>query len=115
MSAILDPIFGCRLAQGRQTRDGYVHHGKTLAHLHAWRAVHGEIPDGKVIDHLCGRRQCIALHHLEAITQSENLKRRNWRYRMRIKTCPQGHDMKLNGAQLETGRVCRLCNREASK
>lgn len=113
MSTTRDPIFGCRLAQGRQTRDGYVFHGKTLAHLHAWRSAHGEIPEGMVIDHLCGRRECTALHHLEAVTQSENLKRRSWRYRMRLKTCPHGHDMKLHGVQMEKGRVCRQCNREA--
>lgn len=115
MSFAVDPIFGCHLATGRADRDGYVFHGKTRAHIHAWTSVRGPVPDGLVLDHLCGRRNCTALHHLEPVTQSENLKRRSQRYRMRIKVCPRGHDMKLNGAQLTTGRVCRQCNREAMR
>jgi hypothetical protein len=108
-----DPIFGCILATGRKDRDGYAFHGTSRAHIHAWTSEHGPVPDGMVLDHLCGQRACKATHHLEAVTQSENLKRKSWRYRMRIKTCPKGHDLKLYGAQMTTGRVCRKCNQEA--
>lgn len=114
MSTERDPIFGCLLAQGRTDRDGYVFHGSTRAHQVAWERERGAVPEGMVLDHLCGRRACCCVVHLEPVTQSENLKRRNWRYRMRIKTCPQGHDLKLHGAQMSTGRVCRMCNREAN-
>jgi hypothetical protein len=113
MTYDVDPVFGCRLATGRTDRDGYCFHGSKRAHIHAWEQVHGPVKPGLVLDHLCGRRSCCFVAHLEPVTQSENLKRRNWRYRMRIKTCPQGHDLKLHGAQLTTGRVCRVCNREA--
>lgn len=116
MSTIADPIFGCLLAQGRTDRDGYVFHGRTRAHQVAWVAINGPVADGLVLDHACNRRNCCAVHHLEPVTQSENLKRRNFRYRMRIARCPKGHDMKLHGVVMPTkGRVCRQCNREASK
>lgn len=111
--ADLDPIFGCLLATGRRDKDGYAFHGLTRAHIHAWTSVNGEVPEGRVLDHLCGRRHCIAVHHLEPVTQSENLMRRSWRYRCRIKVCPRGHDMAVHAVVLERGRVCRQCNREA--
>lgn len=113
MNFSVDPIFGCRLAEGRKDRDGYVFWGSSRAHIVAYVSERGDVPEGMVLDHLCGRRACCAPHHLEPVTQSENLKRRSWRYRMRIKTCPRGHDMKINGVQMQTGRVCRQCNREA--
>lgn len=113
----LDPIFGCVIASGRLDRDGYSFHGKTRAHIHAWEQEHGPVPDGMVLDHGCNNRACKATHHLEAVTQSENLKRKNWRYRTKIKTCPRGlHDMKLHGVETpRRGRVCRQCNRDAAK
>jgi hypothetical protein len=110
----LDPIFGCVIASGRLDKDGYAFHGKTRAHIHAWTSANGPVPEGMVLDHGCNNRACKAVHHLEAVTQSENLMRRSVRYRMRIKKCPRGlHDMK-NAAQMSNGgRVCRACNREA--
>jgi hypothetical protein len=116
VTSIRDPVFGCEIAQGRTDRDGYVFHGQTRAHIAAWTAVNGPVPSGMVLDHLCCQRACKALHHLEPVTQSENLKRRSWRYRLKIKTCPKGHDMKLNGVVMANhGRVCRQCNREAMR
>lgn len=110
----LDLTFGCIIASGRVDKDGYAFHGKTRAHIHAWLEAGRSIPEGMEIDHLCRRRNCKALHHLELVTRSENEKRKNWRYRVRRTTCPQGHDLKLNGAVTpEGGRVCRQCNREA--
>jgi hypothetical protein len=110
-----DPLFGCLIASGRQTRDGYVHHGKTLAHLHAWREVHGEIPEGMEVDHRCRRKACVAMHHLELVTHGENQKRKFMRHRMKWK-CPDGHEWPLNRAVTDQGGVtCRQCNREAKE
>lgn len=111
----LDPVFGCVLATGRKDRDGYAWHGKTRAHIHAWTQVNGPVPEGLVLDHACNRRNCQAVHHLEPVTQSENLKRRAFRYRVKLKKCPSGrHDLGLNGAVTpENGVTCRACNREA--
>lgn len=113
MSAELDPVFGCVLSTGRRDRDGYAFHGKTRAHLHAWRVAGRAIPDGMEIDHLCRRRHCMALHHLELVTRSENELRKSWRYRARRKLCPRGHDLTTNRVTTpEGGIVCRACNRD---
>lgn len=51
--------------------------GKTvLVHRVAWMLTHQRpIPDGLVIDHLCGNRLCINPEHLEAVTAEENGRR----------------------------------------
>jgi HNH endonuclease len=120
MSVVLDPVFGCELAQGRSDKEGYCFWGKTRAHIAAWERVHGQITQADEqgnrleLDHMCRRRNCCALHHLELVTRSENEKRKSWKYRAKRTTCPKGHDMNLNAATTpEGGRVCRQCNREA--
>jgi hypothetical protein len=110
----LDPVFGCIIASGRLDKDGYSFHGKTRAHIHAWISVNGPVPEGLVLDHACNRRACKAVHHLEPVTQSENLKRRRFGYRVKLKKCPRGHDLALHKVITpERGVTCRLCNREA--
>lgn len=114
MSTERDPVFGCELVTSRLDRDGYGFHGKTRAHLHAWTNEHGPIAEGMELDHMCRRRNCVALHHLELVTRSENEKRKSWRYRAKRKLCPVGHDLQTNGVVTpEGGRVCRACNRAA--
>src|SRR5690348_15795085 len=78
-----DTTFGCELATGRRDKDGYAFHGQTRAHIAAWERAHGPVPNGLVLDHLCRRRHCCAVHHLEAVTQSENERRKSWSYRAR--------------------------------
>jgi hypothetical protein len=115
VSTELDPDFGCELATGRKDRDGYAFRGRTRAHIAAWVAANGAVPDGLELDHLCRRRHCIALHHLEPVTREENERRKSWAYRARIKWCPRGHCMELYAVLTpEGGRVCRLCNRAAA-
>lgn len=108
-----DP-FGCELVTHRLDRDGYAFHGGSRSHIVAYIQAKGAVPEGLVLDHLCRRRNCKAVHHLEPVTQSENEKRKSWRYRARRKLCQVGHDLALNGVITpEGGRVCRACNREA--
>ncbi len=116
MSYVLDTTFGCHIAQGRLDRDGYAFHGKTRAHIVAWTAINGPVPEGKVLDHLCRRRNCCAPHHLEPVDQSENEKRKLHRYRVKREKCQRGHDMKLNGVMVPPngGWVCRTCNRNGA-
>jgi len=108
-------IFGCITTSARTDKDGYAFHGRTRAHIHAWTSANGPVPQGLVLDHWCGNRACCAVHHLEPVTQTENLRRRNIRYRMRIAKCPRGHSLKDNGVITPwNGKVCRQCNRDAS-
>jgi HNH endonuclease len=111
-----DQIFGCELATGRPDREGYAFHGRTRAHIAAWTAARGAIEPGLELDHLCRRRHCIALHHLELVTRGENELRKSWRYRARRVLCPAGHQLAVHGIVTpEGGRVCRQCNRDAER
>lgn len=111
-----DPVFGCLLFCGKLDKDGYGYHGRSRAHIRAWEAEFGAVPEGFELDHRCRRRACVALHHLEAVTKSENQRRKSWRYLARQTHCPKGHDMATNRVVLPTkGIVCRTCNREAMR
>ncbi len=117
----VDPVsdvYGCDLVTHKLDKDGYAFHGKTRAHIAAWIAANGPVPlddDGRPmpIDHLCRRRNCRAAHHLEAVTKSENERRKSWSYRCKRKTCPKGHSMEGAIVTPEMGRLCRACNAEA--
>jgi hypothetical protein len=111
-----DPIFGCELATGRLDREGYAFHGKTRAHIAAWEAANGPRPEGMEIDHMCRRRNCKALHHLELVTRSENERRKSFKHRIKRTHCPRGHSLATNRAVTpEGGIVCRECNRTSQK
>lgn len=115
----LDPIFGCLLWTGAlDKRDGtgiIWRGGRALsAYIAVFTAERGAIADGLVRDHLCRRRGCVAPWHIEPVTKNENELRKSWRYRVRIKRCQFGHDLKLNAIVTpEGGRVCRECNQRA--
>lgn len=105
-----DSVYGCRLWIGRHDRDGY---GRTadnqLAHVAVYEVEHGPIPPGHVLDHVCRRRDCV--RHLEAVTRSENERRKAWGYRLRRRTCSAGHGLYQHGRRTpEGGIVCRVCS-----
>lgn len=107
--------FGCELWLGRLSRDGYAAINGTLraVHLLRWEHEVGPIPEGTRLDHMCRRRHCIAIHHLEPVTPGENERRKIWRHRLRPK-CRVGHDLRLQSVITpEGGRVCRMCNQIA--
>jgi hypothetical protein len=106
--------FGCDLVTHRLDKDGYGFHGGSRSHIVAYVQAHGPVPDGLVIDHLCRRRNCRRVSHLEAVTESENMKRKSWAYRNKRKTCQFGHDLKLHSVIVPPGMgvVCRKCNQE---
>jgi hypothetical protein len=87
-----------------------------MAHHYAYERIHGHVPLGLEIDHLCRNPRCVNVEHLEAVTRLENIRRsKGISVHNASKThCPQGHlydeDNTLrakNGA-----RLCRRCNAE---
>lgn len=44
----------------------------TTAHRAAWTAVHGQIPLGLTVDHLCRMRCCVNVSHLRLLTNVDN-------------------------------------------
>lgn len=109
-----DRVYGCLISTGKTDAFGYVYHGRTRAHIVAYAAVHGPVPDGHQVDHLCRRRACCAPHHLEAVTPSENGYRKAWAYRARRVSCRAGHRLEVHGMVTpERGRVCRRCGQDA--
>lgn len=110
----IDPVFGCWLSTNRLDRDGYAYHGSSRAHIVAWERAHGPVPDHLELDHVCRRRHCVWLHHIEAVTKNENSKRKQWKYRAKRTACPQGHPYEVNRIVTpEGGLACRQCRREA--
>lgn len=69
----------CRLWQRHLTKDGYgerrVAGRQRPTHVVEWEAVHGPVPDGLQLDHLCRQRACGEPTHLEPVPQIVNLQR----------------------------------------
>lgn len=68
---------GCLEWQGFRNRHGY---GETysggsrkMAHRMAYELVHGPIPSGRYVDHICGNTACIEVSHLRLATPGENV------------------------------------------
>lgn len=61
-------------------RDGYSRASSAAdrsqrMHRLVYQRLHGQVPDGMVLDHLCGNRACCNPAHLEAVTQAVNVRR----------------------------------------
>jgi len=87
--------------------------GSTYAHRVAWEAVHGPIPKGMEIDHLCRNRACCNPAHLELVTHRENVARGAAPSAVahRAGTCTIGHPMSGENLYVSPGgqRHCRTC------
>lgn len=97
---------------------GYIgERGKNYrAHRISYELVRGPIPAGLVIDHLCRNAGCVNPWHLEAVTQSENVRRGNagvhFRELGRAKThCKHGHEFNEKNTKIRPNgtRACRAC------
>lgn len=68
----------CLIWQGSLNDRGYgmsSSGGWRLAHKVQWETVHGPVPDGLELDHLCRQRDCVNPAHLEPVTHAENMRR----------------------------------------
>jgi hypothetical protein len=80
------------------------------SHRYAWAMVHGEIPEGLDLDHLCRVRHCVNPDHLEPVTRKENLARGVNANREKV-LCPRGHEYTPENTYMRPSgaRECRLC------
>ncbi len=97
------------------TTNGYsrikINDKKIQAHRWVWELVNGKISDGKVIDHLCRNRACVALDHLRVVTQQENIMAGKHNIDNRSH-CNKGHLFEGNIMVRKDGkRECAECNR----
>lgn len=100
-------------------RPGYISRGNTrfrvehkerhkvvLAHRFAYEEIHGPIPEGLTLDHLCRNTLCVNPAHLEPVTLQVNQKRGYGNGRKAA--CPHGHDYDESNTYVDkTG--CRHC------
>lgn len=88
---------------------------RRVAHRWGWEQMHGPVPDGLQLDHLCRNRACVRPDHLEPVTCKENLLRGDtWNARNASRTeCPQGHPYDAANTRFCAGkRYCRTCERD---
>lgn len=87
----------------------------TTAHRAAWTAVHGPIPEGMTIDHLCKNRRCVNPAHLRMVSNYENARRtsgRDWP----MGQCANGHSNEhLRNADGGRRVRCGICSAEQQR
>jgi len=110
-----DGWFGCELWTGSINNSGYPtywDHGRPRqAYYVALERAGIEVPEGREPDHLCRRRLCVAVPHLEVVTRYQNQARKWWAHRSQLQTCPKGHDLFQHGRITpEKGTICRICS-----
>lgn len=92
----------------------------TRAHVFAWVKMHGPVPAGLELDHLCRNRACCNPAHLDAVTHRVNMLRGGGcGSENAAKThCSRGHLFSAENTYIrpgDAGRGCRACGTEAAK
>lgn len=85
-----------------------------LAHRWSYEFFVDDIPQGKVIDHLCRNRKCVNPDHLEPVTIGENVMRgETLAAQNAARThCVRGHPFDEANTYMQQGRRgCRECRR----
>lgn len=88
----------------------------TSASRRSYELFVGEIPEGYVVDHLCSNKICVNPLHLEAIRQSENLRRSPLTLNSqnsKLTHCVNGHELSGDNIRFyRNQRICKSCKRE---
>lgn len=121
--SIPEPNSGCTLWLGQFDGKGYgtlSFFGRARkAHIYAYLAAGGVIPDGLVLDHLCRNTACVNPVHLEPVTDKVNILRGISLQAQNAKKteCPEGHSYDAENTRFDKhgARYCRACNRRLSR
>lgn len=110
----------CFIWDGSTDRNGYGQvriDGRLLyAHRVAYELWCGPIAEGLVLDHLCRVPCCVNPHHLEPVTQGENVRRGAGNGNREKTECKRGHAFtEENTIRTKTGRNCLTCRRDYDK
>lgn len=104
----------CWLWQGSLNSAGYGSFGGMGAHCYSYQVLHGPIPSGMEIDHLCQNKRCVNPQHMEVVSHRENcLRAGGWAAKHSNAThCPAGHPYDEGNTQRRRGRrYCKKCVR----
>ena len=90
-----------------------------FAHRIAYLQLHGPVPEGLELDHLCRNRACVRVSHLEAVTHRENALRGSATTHGRgAEYCRPGRH-RLDSAGVYTlpngQRQCRECKKQSMR
>jgi hypothetical protein len=100
-----------------RTWNGYAQTHQGLAHRVVYETLHGPIPPGMQIDHLCRNRECTNPNHLEVVTPRENQLRGNGvgGRNARKTHCPKGHPYDGTHSATRGGRRCKRCHADQER
>ena len=107
----------CWLWNGSHTPLGYGQVGrnrkKAYSHRVSYELIHGFIPEGKELDHLCRNTGCLNIFHLEAVTHRTNILRGVGLIPAEAAQthCKRGHlfDEAATYIRPAGNRMCRIC------